>query len=78
MLDITEFYIKTFNDQYFINEPVWFHFFMLSELLIQVPVMVWGVGALLRGMSSFPFASPTETFDLNVWTLKIGSCRLIR
>jgi hypothetical protein len=53
MLGITEYYIKTFNDQYFINEPVWFHFFMMSELFIQVPVMIWGIGALRRGMS-FP------------------------
>ncbi|KAN0104188.1 Transmembrane protein 6/97 [Hyaloscypha variabilis] len=54
MLGITEYYIKTFNDQYFINEPVWFHFFMMSELFIQVPVMVWGIGALLRDSKLVP------------------------
>ncbi|KAE9363298.1 hypothetical protein N431DRAFT_564838 [Stipitochalara longipes BDJ] len=78
MLGITEFYIKTFNDEYFINEPVWFHFFMLSELFVQVPVMVWGIGALRRDsklvpLVLLPFAclvfisTATCIFDIAHW-----------
>jgi hypothetical protein len=55
MQSITDFYIDTYNDLFFIGTPPpFFEFFMYTEMLIQVPVMIWGIGGLLRGMSPSP------------------------
>ena len=53
MLSITEFYINTYNDLFFIGTPPpFFEFFMYTEMFVQVPVMIWGIPALLRGEQS--------------------------
>jgi hypothetical protein len=50
MRGIIPFYVKTYNDLFFIGEPQpFFEFFMYMEAFIQVPVMIWGIPALLRG-----------------------------
>jgi hypothetical protein len=55
MQSITDFYIDTYNDLFFIGTPPpFFEFFMYTEMLIQVPVMIWGIGGLLRGVSPSP------------------------
>jgi hypothetical protein len=50
MAGIKDFYITTYQDQFFIQTPPFFEFFMWTELLYQTPVMIWGIGALLRSM----------------------------
>jgi hypothetical protein len=53
MLSITEFYINKYNDLFFIGTPPpFFEFFMYTEMFVQVPVMIWGIPALLRGEQS--------------------------
>jgi hypothetical protein len=63
MLSITEFYINTYNDLFFIDTPPpFFEFFMYTEMFVQVPVMIWGIPALLRGEhSTEPFSDCRET-----------------
>ena len=52
MHDIRKFYIETYHDQLFISPPAWFTMYLWMEALYHVPLSVWAVGALLRGMSS--------------------------
>jgi hypothetical protein len=49
MVNLKSFYINTYKDQFFVNTPPFFEFFMWTEIFLQAPVMLWGVGALFRG-----------------------------
>jgi len=53
MNGIKEFYINTYQDQFFMKTPPFFAFFMWTELLYQTPVMIWGIGGLLRSAYFF-------------------------
>jgi hypothetical protein len=39
-------YIKTYNDQLFINGPPFIHAYFLVELFYTLPMNIWGVWAL--------------------------------
>lgn len=43
-------YIQTYRDQFFVSPPAWFNLYMYMELLYHVPLSIWAVGALLRGI----------------------------
>jgi hypothetical protein len=51
MSGIKEFYINTYKDQFMINPPPFFELFLWSEILFQIPVMIWGIPALYRSVS---------------------------
>lgn len=57
MANLKSFYINTYNDQFFIDMPLFFKTFMWTEILYQAPVSLWAIFALLRSMfapSSMP------------------------
>ncbi|PMD13757.1 hypothetical protein NA56DRAFT_415282 [Hyaloscypha hepaticicola] len=55
MQSITDYYIDTYNDLFFIGTPPpFFEFFMYTEMFVQVPVMIWGISALLRDSKMVP------------------------
>lgn len=67
LLSLHEFYKATFNDQLVINQPPWFHFFSLLELVYQLPVAIWAVWALKN-------KSPKAPAHLLVWaTVAFGT-----
>lgn len=50
-LRLREFYIATYRDKFFdVPAPVWFSAFIWMELLYHVPLSLWAVWGLLRGM----------------------------
>lgn len=49
MQGITDYYMARYNDLFFVDIQPFFHFFMLTEAFVQVPIMIWGIPALLRG-----------------------------
>jgi hypothetical protein len=49
MANIKAFYLDTYKDQFFVQTPPFFEFFMWTEVFVQGPVMLWAIGALLRG-----------------------------
>jgi hypothetical protein len=53
MKNIKTFYVETYNDQFFIETPPFFEFFMWTEVFLQGPVMLWSLGGLLRGEAHF-------------------------
>lgn len=56
MVNIKAFYLNTYHDQFFVQTPPFFEFFMWTEIFFQGPVMLWGIGALLRGKEP-PFST---------------------
>lgn len=50
---IREFYVNTYRDKFFEDAPIWFQAFMWMELLYHVPLSLWAVWALLKGMHHF-------------------------
>ena len=60
MTGITDFYVNTYHDQFFVNTPPFFNFFLYTELFIQIPTEIWAIGALRRSMPR-PF-SPSHRF----------------
>jgi len=54
MSGLSEFYVNTYHDKFFIDTPPFFEFFMWTELFIQIPVEIWGIGALLRNSPMVP------------------------
>jgi hypothetical protein len=51
MANVKKFYLDTYKDQFFVQTPPFFEFFMWTEVFIQGPVMFWSLGGLLRGES---------------------------
>lgn len=50
-LRLREYYVATYRDKFFEGPvPTWFSVFIWIELLYHVPVSVWAVWGLLRGM----------------------------
>jgi hypothetical protein len=49
MLNLSKFYMDTYNDLFFVNHPPFFQAFMWSELLYQAPVGIWAIFNLLKG-----------------------------
>lgn len=47
---LREFYIATYADRFFTQPPAWFNMYMYMELIYHVPLSVWAIGALIRGM----------------------------
>jgi hypothetical protein len=58
MTGITDFYVNTYHDQFFIKSPPFFDFFLYTELFIQIPTEIWAIAALRRSMPR-PF-SPSD------------------
>ena len=52
MKDVRKFYIDTYHDKFFISPPAWFTMYLWMEALYHVPLSIWAIGALLRGMWS--------------------------
>jgi len=48
MSGISDFYVTTYHDKFFIEKPPFFEFWLWTELLIQIPVEIWAIGGLLR------------------------------
>jgi hypothetical protein len=48
--ELRKYYIATFRDQFFIAPPAWFDLYIWMEFLYHVPLSIWAIGALLRGM----------------------------
>jgi hypothetical protein len=53
MKSIKTFYLETYKDQFFIETPPFFEFFMWTEVFFQGPLMLWSIGGLLRGEANF-------------------------
>ena len=66
MKSIKAYYIETYKDKFFVDSPDFFKAFIWSELLIQAPVMIWAISALLRSM--FP-SRDQWNYPLNTDTL---------
>lgn len=49
MKSIKAFYLETYKDRFFMDTPPFFEFFMWTEVFFQGPVMLWSIGALLKG-----------------------------
>ncbi|KUJ10495.1 uncharacterized protein LY89DRAFT_675319 [Mollisia scopiformis] len=54
MADLKAYYINTYNDQFFIDTPLFFKVFMWSEILFQAPVILWAIPALRRNDPKIP------------------------
>lgn len=52
--EVRIFYIKRYNDQFFIDPPPFFKFFALSELFYQAPVMAWSLSGLYYNSPKVP------------------------
>jgi len=50
MTELRNFYITTFNDQFFVAPPAWFNLYLYLELLYHIPLSLWAIPALVRGM----------------------------
>lgn len=50
MTTVRNFYIETYQDQFFIAPPSWFGLYLWFEVLYHVPLSLWAVGGLWRGM----------------------------
>ena len=60
MRNIKAFYLEKYKDQFFIDTPPFFEFFMWTEVFFQGPVMLWSIGGLLRGEIHFNPTAQTE------------------
>lgn len=51
-LRLREYYVVTYRDKFFEGPvPTWFSVFIWMELLYHVPVSIWAVWGLLKGLS---------------------------
>ncbi|CZR62660.1 related to integral membrane protein [Phialocephala subalpina] len=80
MENLKSFYINTYNDQFFINTPLFFKTFMWTEILYQAPVSLWAIPALLRNdpkvpVVLLPFATlvflTTLTCVVDMWSWSV-------
>ncbi|KAK0266317.1 hypothetical protein LTR48_005480 [Friedmanniomyces endolithicus] len=58
MHDIRNFYITTYHDRFFTAPPAWFMLYVWFELLYHLPLSVWAIGAIIRGMDALFFLLP--------------------
>ena len=80
-LNIKKWYIEAYHDDFFVHTPAWFTLFIISEVVYQVPVMIWAIGALLRS-AFFPlsflfflFAKPATrsfVYYCNMFLIDVG------
>lgn len=49
MLKPSKYYIETYKDQFFVNPPRWFSFYMVLEGMYHIPLSIWAIFAILRG-----------------------------
>lgn len=47
---IRAWYVQTYRDRFFIEPPIWFRMFIWMEAGLHIPLSVWMVGGLLRGL----------------------------
>ncbi|KAF2673450.1 hypothetical protein BT63DRAFT_421600 [Microthyrium microscopicum] len=69
MDDIREFYITTYQDQFFISPPAWFNTYIWLEALYHLPISVWAVSALLRDDPKVPLHLLVFALETAVTTL---------
>jgi hypothetical protein len=51
---IKQFYVNTYQDQFFISPPLWFSAYTYLELFIHLPTSLWAIKALIQGkLASF-------------------------
>ncbi|OCL02605.1 hypothetical protein AOQ84DRAFT_327175 [Glonium stellatum] len=48
MTSLREWYIVTYQDQFFVRPPAWFNAYMWMEALYHVPLSAWAIGAIIR------------------------------
>lgn len=51
LVDIRNWYITTYKDQFFVRAPAFFVTYLIIEAVYHFPLSVWAVGAILRGGS---------------------------
>ncbi|KAK4629432.1 Sigma intracellular receptor 2 [Fulvia fulva] len=54
MIDLRQWYITTYRDQFFVSPPAWFTLYMWMELFYHLPLSVWALSALLRDDPKVP------------------------
>ncbi|KAG9238967.1 transmembrane protein 6/97 [Amylocarpus encephaloides] len=54
LVSLKDFYVRNYNDQFYINTPNFFRVFLWIEFVYQVPVMIWGLGGLYRNSPKVP------------------------
>lgn len=54
MAGLREWYIATYQDQFFVSPPAWFNAYMWMEALYHVPLSAWAIGALIRDDPKVP------------------------
>ncbi|RAL58953.1 hypothetical protein DID88_009244 [Monilinia fructigena] len=69
LTSIKNFYITTYNDQFFISPPIYFQLFIWLELLVHVPVSFWAIGGLLRDSPQTPLVLLPYSFEVFLTTL---------
>ena len=50
LLQLRTWYIDTYHDRFFTDPPAWFASFMWMEAVYHVPLSLWAVRALVRGL----------------------------
>ena len=50
LLEVRKWYITTYQDRFFTHPPAWFTAYAWMELFYHVPLSIWAIGALVRGM----------------------------
>ncbi|KAB8292533.1 hypothetical protein EYC80_008243 [Monilinia laxa] len=69
LTSIKNFYITTYNDQFFISPPIYFQLFIWLELLVHVPVSFWAIGGLLRDSPQTPLLLLPYSLEVFLTTL---------
>ncbi|EPE31283.1 hypothetical protein GLAREA_12586 [Glarea lozoyensis ATCC 20868] len=54
LTSLKEFYIRNYNDQFYVKTPQFFKTFLWFELLYQAPAMAWGIQGLYKDSPKVP------------------------
>lgn len=54
---IYDFYVSNYNDPLYVRDPPFFKLFVMIEIVLAVPLSLWGIRGIIQGVSTGPISS---------------------
>ncbi|KAF4629943.1 hypothetical protein G7Y89_g8207 [Cudoniella acicularis] len=67
--DLKAWYINTYNDRFFVEPPLFLEVFTYTELIIQMPVIVWSIYGLYKNSPKIPLVLLPYAVLVSITTL---------
>ncbi|EEH03133.1 predicted protein [Histoplasma capsulatum G186AR] len=66
---IYDFYVSNYNDPLYVRDPPFFKLFVMIEIVLAVPLSLWGIRGIIQGPLNFQFITSSRQVPAADYTL---------